>query len=62
MSLINKLEMVHYQARMAVTGAIQGTSLEKLYKELRLESLQSRQWFGKKIFFYKILHGLTPKY
>ena len=47
---------------MAITGAIQGTSCEKLYKELGLESLQSTQWYRKKILFHKILHKLTPKY
>ena len=44
-SLINKLEKVQYQARLAITAAIQGASHESLYKELILESLQSRQWY-----------------
>ena len=61
-SLINKLEKVQYQACLAITAAIQGASHESLYKELILESLQSRQWYRKMIFFYKILNGLTPEY
>ena len=61
-SLINKLEKVQYQACLAITGSIQGTSRESAYKELGLESLQSRRWYGKIIFFYKVLNGPTPKY
>ena len=36
-------------------------SRESLYKELGLESLQSRHWCRKMI-FYKILNDLTPSY
>ena len=61
-SLINKLEKVQYQACLAITGTIESTLSESLYKELGLESLQSRRWYSKMIFFYKILNGLTPKY
>ena len=32
------------------------------YKELGLESLQSRRWCRKMKFFYKTINGLTPKY
>ena len=59
-SLINKLEKVQYQACLAITGAIQGTSRESLYKELITESLQSRQWYRKMVFFNKVFNGLTP--
>ena len=48
------LEKVQYQACLVITGAIQGMSRESLYKELGLESLQIRRWYGKMIFFYKI--------
>ena len=34
-----KLDSVQYKAALAITGAIQGFSLEKLYQELGLESL-----------------------
>ena len=61
-SLINKLEKIQYQACLAITGPIQDTSCGSLYKELGLGSLQSRQWYRKMVFFYKILNGLTPKY
>ena len=59
-SLINKLEKVQYQACLAITGAIQGTSRESLYKELVIESVQSRQWYRKMVFFNKVFNGLTP--
>ena len=38
----NKLETVQYNADLAITGAIKGTSREKLYQELGLEYLQQR--------------------
>ena len=61
-TLINKLEKVQYQACLAITGAFQGTSRESLYRKLGLECLQTRRWYRKMIFFYKILNGLAPKY
>ena len=36
-----KPESVQYKAVLAITGAIQGTSREKIYQELGLESLKS---------------------
>ena len=36
-SFCNKLESVQYKAALAITGAIQGSSRDKLYQELRLE-------------------------
>ena len=38
-SFCNKLETVRYNAALAITGSIQGTSKVKLYKKLGLESL-----------------------
>ena len=45
-----------------MTGAIQGTSREKLYEELGLHSLVERHRRNKLIFFYKIVNGLLPDY
>ena len=42
-SFCNKLESVQYKAALAITGAIQGTSRDKLYQELGLQSLKSRR-------------------
>ena len=38
-SLKEKLESFQYNACLALTGAIRGTSKEKIYQELELESL-----------------------
>ena len=38
-SFSEKLESVQYKAALAITGATQGTSREKIYQELGLESL-----------------------
>ena len=51
-SFHQKLELLQYNACLAITGAIRGTSREKLYEELGLESLQLRRWF---IFFYILI-------
>ena len=43
----DKLESIQYNACLAITGTIRGTSTEKMYQELDLESLKSRRWFKK---------------
>ena len=40
-SLCEKLESVQYKATLTITGAVQGTSYDKIYQELELESLKS---------------------
>ena len=57
---INKLESIQYNAALAITGAIRGTSKEKLYKEIGLEYLSSRRWFRRLCLIYKILIRRTP--
>ena len=39
-SFHEKLESVQYNSALAITGAIRGTSTEKLYNELGLETLK----------------------
>ena len=50
-SFHQKLESIQYNAALAITrairGAIRGNSLERLYEELGLESLQQRRWYRK---------------
>ena len=46
-SFQNKLESVQYNATLAITGAIRGSSRKKLYQELGLVSLKSRRWYRK---------------
>ena len=45
-----KLESIQYNATLAITGATRGTSREKIYSELGLESLQDRRWYRKLCF------------
>ena len=61
-SFKSRIESIQYKACVAITGAIQGTSRERLYRELGLESLSDRCWFRKLTFFYKIVKGLSPRY
>ena len=58
----NKIESVQYNAALAITGCVRGTSREKLYAELGLTSLYDRRRFHRLILFYKILNSLTPAY
>ena len=47
----SRIESTQYKACVAITGAIPGTSRERLYRELGLESLSDRCWFQKLAFF-----------
>ena len=53
-SFKTKIENVQYRACIAITGAIQGTSRECLYRELGLESLTDRRSIRKLVFFIKL--------
>ena len=46
-SFHQRLESIQYNAAIAITGTIRGTSSEKLFQELGLEILKSRRWFRK---------------
>ena len=61
-SLSQMIESVQYNAALAITGAIRGSSREKLYHELGLESLRDRRWYRKLCFYYKITHNDCPPY
>ena len=51
------IESVQYNAALSITGAIRGSSREKLYQELGFESLRDRRWYRKLCFYCKILHN-----
>ena len=57
-----KLESLQCNACLAITGAIRGTSSEKLYQKLGLHSLKLRRWFRKLCHFYEILNEKSPSY
>ena len=46
-----KMESVQYNATLAITGAVRGSSRENFYQELGLESLQQRRWYRKICYF-----------
>ena len=55
------LESIQYNAALAVTGAIKGTSKEKLYNEIGLDYLKDRRWMRKLCLFHKIYNLKSPK-
>ena len=46
------IKIVQYNVRLAITGAIQGISQEKLDQDFGLESLSDTRWY-RKLFFIK---------
>ena len=61
-SFCDKIESIQYNAAIAITGAIRGTSKERLYKELGLEFLSDRRKFRRLCLFYKIKMNQSPSY
>ena len=61
-SFQNKLDSVQYNAALAITRAIIGSSRVKLYQELGLESLKSRRWYRKLWVFFKLKENKYPSY
>ena len=57
-SFQKNLKSIQYNTALAITGAIRGTSKEKIYSKLSLESLQDRCWYRKLFFikYYLICH------
>ena len=61
-SFSSKIESFQYNASLAITGATRGTSQEKLYHELVLESLRSRGWLREICYFCKLIKTQKPFY
>ena len=61
-SFQQRLESLQCKALLAITGAIKGSSIARLYQELGPESLQNRGWFRKLSVFYKIVKEQSPEY
>ena len=53
---------MQYNAALAITGAIKGTSKKRIYRELGFESLADRRWFRRMCTFWKIVKGISPTY
>ena len=61
-SFHKSLESLQYNASLAITRAIRGTSKVIPYREPGLESLQHRCWFCKLCTFYKMFKNQPPRY
>ena len=46
-SFKDRLEMFQYNATLFITGTIKGTSPDRIYRELGLESVAERRWYHK---------------
>ena len=56
------LEQLQYEAARLVTGAIKGTSRERLLNEVAWVKLKERRTYHKLNMIYKILNNLAPSY
>ena len=61
-SFKGKLEMVQYNAALAITVAFKGTSRDRINREFGLESLAEGRWSRRIFFFHKIINGFLPVY
>ena len=61
-SFCEKLESLQYKVALAITCAIQGTSRNKIYQKLGLESLKSRRWYKRLCCMFKIMKKEAPNY
>ena len=50
------------EAARIITGATRLCSIEKLYSDLRLETLQERRTKHTLVIFFEMLNNLTPNY
>ena len=57
-----KLEYIQYNAALAIADAIRGTSRQKLYQELGLESLKNRWWLRRLCYLNRVLSTKLPTY
>ena len=59
-SFHKNVKSIQYKIPIAITGTIRGTSSEKLFQELGLQSLKLRLWLEKLCLFYKMFHKKSP--
>ena len=55
------MELLQYNAALAITGALRRTCREKLYQELGLESLHKNRWCINLCYFFKIFKVQSPE-
>ena len=61
-SFHQSLDYLRYSAAIEITWAIRWTLSEKLFQELRLETLKSRCWLRKLCLLYKLIKEKSPAY
>ena len=61
-SLMEKVERIHYQAALAITGTWHGSNRAKRYEELGWELVADRRWCRCILQIYKIKNNMTPSY
>ena len=61
-SFHQEIESIEYNACLTITSTIRGSSREKIYQELSLESLQHQRRYRKLCNFYKIYNEKSPDY
>ena len=61
-SFCEKLESLQYKAGLAITGAIQGTSRDRVYQKLGLKSFKSRRWYKRLSCMFNIMKKEAPNY
>ena len=59
---IRSIESIQYNAALAITSVIRGTSKEKIYQKLGFESLQQSRWYRKFCCLFKIMKIRSPSY
>ena len=57
-----EIESIQYNAALAITGSIRGTSREKPYHELGFQSLVSRRWYRKLCCFQRVFKAQSTRY
>ena len=61
-SLMEKVEIIQYQAALAITGAWQGSSRSRIYEELGWETFSDRRKCRRSLQVHKIITNSTPPY
>ena len=56
------METFQCNASLTITGAARGTSQERLYQKLGLESLKIGRWLRPMCYFYKLITTQMPLY
>ena len=61
-SFHQNIESIQYNAALANTGTVRGTSRERLCQELGFEFLPQTPWYRKLCCLFKIINNQLPRY